>query len=152
MINREMRVDGSRTVLKELLQVYGLAHVADLRIMGNTFSIEVADEAATEREGSIYAFVVDEEIVRIGSSAGPLKKRLAAWVRDVSTALAGGKSATPHDEAERWRLALAGDVVGAVYARQAATVTTPVGTFRAHLDEERVLIARHRPRLNRSGR
>jgi hypothetical protein len=55
----------------------------------HTGLIDVTDAAAIEPNGCIYAFVVNDEIVRIGSSAAPLKKRLAAWRRDVSTSRAG---------------------------------------------------------------
>lgn len=137
---------------KALLKEYGLKRIADFRVEGNNFLIDETDVAMIELCGCIYAFVVNDEIVRIGSSAGPLKKRFAAWRRDVSKSLAGGKSSTPHDEAERWRHAFAGNADGAIYARQASAVTTPVGEFFAHLDEERVLIARHKPKLNRSSR
>ena len=137
---------------KKELSDYGLKQIARVFIEGNNFRINVTDDDAVELRGCIYAFAIDEEIVRVGSSSGRLTKRLSAWQRDVSRALAGEKSSTPLSEAERWRMALAPGTNGVVYARQATIVTTPVGAFTTHLDEERVLIARHRPRLNRSSR
>jgi hypothetical protein len=129
-----------------------LKRVAIVAIDGNRFAITVTDDEAAERTGSIYAFVIDGEIVRVGSSAGLLKKRFRQWERDVSIALAGGRSSTPLDEAARWREALKPGADGAVYARRGTEVTTTVGTFTTHLDEERILIARLKPRLNRSWR
>jgi len=134
------------------LRAWGLARVADVAIEGDQFLVTVTDNETVELAGCIYAYVIDGEIVRIGSSAGQLKNRLKAWRRDVSMALAGGKSSTPIDEACKWRAALKPGSEGALYARRGTEVTTPVGTFTTHLDEERMLIARLRPKLNRSWR
>src|SRR5215470_10382233 len=57
---------------------------------------------------------------------------------------------TPAWEAAGWRERLTLHAHGYVFARQGYTVTTPVGTFSAYLDEESILIGRHRPALNRN--
>jgi hypothetical protein len=137
---------------EELLAKYGLKCIAKVWIEGDRFLIEVTDTEAAELPESVYAFVVDGEIVRVGSSAAQLKRRLSAWRRDISNALAGKTSATPPEEAEKWRSALHPGAKGELYARQATLVTTPIGGFRALLDEERTLIVRYRPRINRSSR
>ncbi len=135
---------------KSVLETYQLKRIADFRIKGNTFLIETTDFATVGLSGCIYAFVINGEIVRVGSSARPLKMRLSEWMRDVSKSLEGGRSPTPTDEAERWRRAVTHDSDCAIYARQGTCVTTTVGSFTAYLDEERIIIAQHRPRLNRS--
>jgi hypothetical protein len=137
---------------KELLAGYGFKLIARVWIEDDKFRIDVTDTEAEKLSYSVYAFVIDGEIVRIGSSAAQLKRRLAAWRRDISVALAGGKSAAPLTEAEQWRKGLHPNAQGELYARQATMVETPVGKFHALLDEERTLIARYKPRINRSSR
>jgi hypothetical protein len=87
---------------KELLAGYGFKLIARVWIEDDKFRIDVTDTEAEKLSYSVYAFVIDGEIVRIGSSAAQLKRRLAAWRRDISVALAGGKSAAPLTEAEQW--------------------------------------------------
>ena len=74
---------------------------------------------------------------------------MKSWSRDVTAALRGEKSPTPEWEAAAWRDCLKEHNGGEVYARVATIVTTPIGTFEAYMDEESVLINRHRPPLNR---
>ena len=68
--------------------------------------------------------------------------------RDVSGALAGGRTSAPVSEAEAWRSWLA-NAEGAIHARPGTVVTTPVGTFNAYMAEESHLIGLHRPKQNR---
>lgn len=133
----------------EALTSYGLKRCATFKIVDNQFSISVEDAGVVAFEKVIYAFVIDNEIVRIGSSKGVFRARLNAWQRDVSRALNGERSPTPDWEAQEWKGRL-GDSYGLIYARQGTEVTTTIGTFRAYLDEESVLIGRHLPPLNRN--
>ena len=133
-----------------VLTSYGLRRFAQVSIEDDRFTIAVEKADIGENEKSVYAFVVDDEIVRIGSSKARLSSRMKVWQRDVSLALQGLRSSTPPSEAEAWRDLLRDGRVGTVYARRGTTVTTPVGTFCAYLDEESLLIGRHQPRLNRS--
>jgi hypothetical protein len=121
-------------------------------IRDGAFTIELKQASSGEMSDAIYAFVVDDEITRIGTSADPLRERLRSWERSVTGALQGRKTQTPICEAEEWkrRLDLFGE--GIVFAKQAHEVVTPVGPFRTLLDEERVLLRRHRPPMNRSHR
>jgi hypothetical protein len=127
---------------------YGMSPVARVRIEANRFVIDVLDTALVALDRSIYGFVVDNRIMRIGSSKGALRARLRAWERDVTNALNGRRSPTPDWEAQAWREALSQNR-GTVFARQATLVRTPVGEFRCYMDEESVLIGRHKPPLNR---
>jgi len=133
-----------------VLTAYGLKRFAQFSIKDDRFTIAIENADIAKNEKSIYAFVVDDDIVRIGSSKARLGNRMKVWQRDVSLALQGLRSSTPPSEAEAWRELLPDGRVGTVYARRGTTVTTPVGTFCAYLDEESLLIGRHQPRLNRS--
>lgn len=137
-------------VADDVLRSYGLRPFASVSVVENRFVIVIEDADLGANEKSIYAFAVEDEIVRIGSSKGRLGHRMRTWERDVSRALQGLPSSTPAWEAEAWRELLGRGRVGIIYARQGTTVTTPVGTFCAYLDEESLLIGRHLPRLNRS--
>ncbi|QNT68078.1 GIY-YIG nuclease family protein [Defluviicoccus vanus] len=136
----------------EKIKEYGLKPVAEFWIEENQFRIELTDLETTALKKCVYAFTVEDEIVRVGSSKAPLKKRFGAWRRDVSKALNGEKSATPIEEGHRWRDALHEGCHGIIYARPGTTVHTPLGEISAYLDEECVLLARYKPKLNRSSR
>ncbi len=132
---------------------YGMKKVAVVQISdGNRFTITVTDADAAKLEKSVYAFLVGAKIQRIGSSKAPLRSRLRSWERYVTDRWQNpdGTSDTPRWEADGWRKCLEVAGYGEVYARQGTQVTTPVGQFFAYLDEESVLIGRHRPPLNRS--
>ncbi len=131
------------------LESCGFLRFAEVRIEGDTFLIKVEDQEIAREPMCLYAFVVGDEIVRIGSSKAPLGARMRSWQRDVSGALAGGRTSTPPKEAQGWRELLSGRS-GAVYARQGTEVTTQVGTFNAYMAEESYLIGLYRPRQNRS--
>lgn len=127
---------------------YGMREFAKVALRDTSFIIEILDEDVASLREAIYAFVIGDEIVRIGSSKGVLSGRMRAWERDVSKRLQGRKSPTPLREAEEWRARLAEHGHGIVLARGGHEITTPVGTFPAYLDEESVLIGRHTPPLN----
>jgi hypothetical protein len=131
------------------LEGYGFTRFAKVAIEGDTFVIDVDDHDLARLPMCLYAFVVGNEIVRIGSSKAPLRSLMGSWRRDVSGALAGKRTSTPLTEAEAWRELLSSRE-GVVYARQGTEVTTKVGTFNAYMAEESYLIGKHRPRQNRS--
>lgn len=145
-----MKVEAGIGRADEALRGYGLAPFATVRLDGDRFLIDITEAEIASREKSIYAFVIGDEIVRIGSSKAVLAGRMRSWQRDVSGALSGRKTSTPPWEAEAWRELLTTHPVGTVYARIGTVVETPVGTFSAYLDEESLLIGRYRPALNRS--
>ena len=140
---------------REVMLDYGMREVARVALPERTsFRVTLTDGSAGAWTCSVYAFVIGDEICRIGSSKGPLAKRLAAWQRDLSARLANmeavAKMATRAEEAALWRqrLELCGN--GVVLARPGTMVRTPIGEISAYLDEESVLIGRHRPKLNNS--
>ena len=134
---------------KAALEKYGFTPLGNVRIACNHFNIEITDAELARLPMCIYAFVVADEIVRIGSSKAPLKSRMGSWRRDVSGALASRRTSTPASEAAVWRSLLA-NAEGTIYARQGTVVTTQVGTFNAYMAEESYLIGVYRPKQNRS--
>ncbi len=112
-----------------ILDSYGLRRVARFFLRVDAFIIEVEDRAAANLPTSIYAFVVDDEIRRIGCSTAPLCDRLERWQRDVTAAMRGRRSGTPTYEAAQWRRRLEKADEGLVFARQAQEVASPVGWF-----------------------
>lgn len=132
------------------LEAYGLVKVGRIALPDAlTFQVLLEHPEAALWERVIYAFLVGDEIMRVGSSKGRFSHRVSAWTRDVTKALRGQRSSTPLWEAEAWRDHLMKHNGGEVFARVATTVVTPVGEFPAYMDEESILINRHRPRLNR---
>ena len=132
------------------LSEYGFVPVATVRIADRRFIIEITNYEIAQLEKCIYAFLVGDIIVRIGSSKARLANRLKSWDRDVTKTLNGKKSSTPSEEAAGWDKELSQHGTGTIFARQGTVVTTPVGTFCAYLDEESVLIGRYLPLFNRS--
>ncbi len=121
-----------------------LRHIGTVSLYDDSFRINLHDASLLSAVECVYAFTVEDEVVRVGSSKAPLGKRFKAWERDVSRALNGLPSPTSQLEADGWRARLSVSA-GKVYARPGTLVCTPVGTFRAYLDEERALIQELRP-------
>lgn len=134
----------------ETLAGYGFAVVANLWIDERRFIIEPVDHGAMALTGSVYAFLIGDEIVRFGSSKAVLANRFRTWQRDVTGSLAEKVTSTPEWEAALWLEKLPPGVTGTVWARVGTTVTTPAGTFNAYMAEESFLIGKHLPVLNRS--
>jgi len=132
----------------EIVEGYGLQRFASASLDKNEFLVRSQDEEIADAERAIYAFVVDEEIVRIGSSKGKLRNRMRSWSRDVSKRLRGAESSTPAKEAAIWRELLRDGRTGAVFARRGTEVETSVGRINVYLSEESHLIGVHQRRLN----
>jgi hypothetical protein len=137
----------------EILLSYGMTDIGRFFLRDDSFVIELQNTSTGDLTEAIYAFVIDDEITRIGTSADPPRIRFKSWQRSVTGALQGRRTQTPIEEAKEWKRRLDAHGDGRVFARQAhEVVTSPLGAFRTLLDEERVLLARHRPPLNRSHR
>jgi hypothetical protein len=124
------------------LTKYGLAQVARVRIEDRKFIIDITDSNTVDLEECIYAFLIGGKVVRIGSSKAPLKDRLKSYERHITHALNGKKSPAPEKEAKKWSELLPPGASGDIYARQATTVTTPLGEIRVYMDEESILIGK----------
>jgi hypothetical protein len=136
--------------MRDQLLAYGLTQVGEIELPDErTFAIRLVLQEAGDWEKAIYAFLVGNQIMRIGSSKGRLRSRFNGWNRDVTNRLRGRESSTPEWEAAAWRECLQRHGGGEVFARVATSVTTPIGTFAAYMDEESVLINRYHPPLNR---
>jgi hypothetical protein len=122
------------------LRKYCLVPVATCCIEDLKLKIEFTDLEAVKLEECIYAFLIDGKVVRIGSSKAKLEKRLRNYERDITNALNDRKSPAPAEEAELWSEKLPAGTSGIIYARQGWSVTTPIKTFKAYMDEESLLI------------
>ena len=125
-----------------------MQELGTISIEVNTFSLNIDDYRSLDMTCAIYAFLIGDEIVRIGSSKSPLRSRFRAWQNDVSRALAGEKSPTPTEQAEEFRALLKANA-GAVFARPGTVLWSPIGEFNAYLAEEKALIERHLPRFSK---
>ncbi len=120
------------------LDEYGLVPMATFYIVDRALKIEITNHEIAKLEKCIYAFLVDDVIVRIGSSKAKLGSRMRRSELDVTKALNGRKSSTPEWEAVLWNDVLRPNKVGLVFARQGTMVRIPVGTFPAFQDEESI--------------
>ncbi len=130
----------------ETLSGYGMECIGTVQIIDGKFTITVTSQPALRFERCIYAFLVGDEILRVGRSKGQLRGRLSEWQRHVSAAFANRSYRTPATEAAIWKSSLDLHGKGYLYARPGTTVMTPVGAFNLYATEESALIARHRPR------
>jgi hypothetical protein len=122
------------------LAEYRLVPVATCCIEDQKLKIEFTDLEAVKLEKCIYAFLIDGKVVRIGSSKAPLETRLKNYMRDITRALNNEKSPAPPEEADLWLKKLPAGTSGTIYARPGWSVTTPIKTFNAYMDEESLLI------------
>ena len=136
------RFDTARVLRESGLRLLGFAPAAAFRIVGREFKIDIADPRAVDRERSIYAFVVDGEVVRIGKSDGRLAKRFRQWEGDITRWLCGHRfrARTQNDEAACMEALMTRYRRGTVFAKLGG------------VEEERELLRRHHPRMNRSDR
>ena len=139
----------------ETLHAYGMRPIATVSLPSPTrFVVELTEPEAGSWTCTIYAFLIGDEICRIGSSKGQLGVRLRSWSRDLTARLGNmdepEKMATSAVEAAQWRTRLERHGPGLVFARAGTVVTTPVDDISTYLDEESVLIGRHLPPLNNS--
>lgn len=129
--------------------------VARMSLAENSQTITVAlqETDAVNWTEVNYAWVSPAgDIVRVGTSKQPIGRRLAAYAKDINNRLVLGKGSTPDWEAKRWvsELSVFGHLVA--FAHRPPEVDTVAGKIRPYLDIERVLIAKMKPRLNRSHR
>jgi hypothetical protein len=99
----------------------------------------------------VYAQVIGDRIVRVGSSMGPFGKRFGTdadgWL---TGALRGTNPHAPKWEAPAWQKALqAHSGVAEIYAHEAPKFETKTGTHSIYLSEETDLLKRHCPPFNR---
>lgn len=141
---------------KDLMSAYQFKRIGRITSSESLkFSVDIDVSDALGWEKCVYIFMFNGEIMRVGSSKGALGKRMRQWSRDVTHAfhrlngINAPKSNTPDWEAKGWIELIQSYGGGEVYARRAATVTTPIGTFEAYMDEESILINRHKPPMNR---
>jgi hypothetical protein len=132
----------------ETILSYGLKPVGHIEIVRDEFRVTLTNQAVAHEDRCIYAFVLNDEILRIGSCKSTLGIRMKSWQRDVSGALQRRKSPTSLAEAESWRETLGTDRA-TIFARPGTQIETAVGRISAYLAEETALIERHKPRFCR---
>jgi hypothetical protein len=101
-------------VTAAVLAGYGLLPVATARINDRRFIVEITDRETVELKKCIYAFLIGDEVARIGSSKAPLKMRLKSYERDLTGALNGGRYAA---EAPLWEAKLNRAGFATIFAR-----------------------------------
>jgi hypothetical protein len=125
---------------------YGLRPAGSIRIIDDNFIVEFIDSNLAAQSRCIYAFLVEDEVIRVGSSQNPLRNRMKQWQRDVSKALKGLPSHTRPQEAAVWRDVLTG-TYGRIFARMGMVAFSPFGELNIFQVEEAALIAKFQPRL-----
>jgi hypothetical protein len=115
---------------------FRFVHIGRIELLNDsTVLIKIDLPKATKWEKPIYAFVVGDEIKRVGRSRFPLDVRFNDWGRNLTNALKGMKSPITEGEARAWRECLHKHNGGEVYARRGST-----GDFFTFADEEPLLL------------
>jgi len=111
------------------------------------------DNPAAEWICSVYAIVFQDRMLRIGASKKPLRSRIRSYRTYIMKSIKceGVGTPTPLWEALRWKELLLIEPAE-IWARPGSLVRTPLGQLNAYLTEERALIQRYKPELNRSSR
>lgn len=144
----------------DLRNALELVHFADLYFDENgLLEIQWTNETAAQSERAIYAWFIDEKLVRIGSSKGKLfyrTKQTKGWLNGFYRGNPNRKKDSRYksnlNDANNWRNALSHseEKVARCYGRTGQFVETPIGPVNTYLAIENVLIERHKPMLNRS--
>lgn len=136
------------------LTAYGFRQTSAFRRRGDIFQNDALPDDVAAWTHSIYAFVINDEIMRIGSSQGTLKARMKGWSDDVSAAFKGHYRPTTAEEASLWADELLTHGEGTIWARQGSLFRSTIADFAisGFREEEYHLIRKHSPRLNRSAR
>ena len=132
---------------EQKLRTYALRPIGTARIRDDNFKIEIIDTDISATPFCIYAFLVDDEVVRVGSTQHPLRIRMRQWERDVSRAMKGQKSPTRAEEVVIWRELLPDGKYAHIFARPGTCAHTPVGLLNCYRIEEEALIREFQPRL-----
>ena len=138
---------------RETLARYGMQRVARFELTDEqTISLFWEVEDAKKWTEVVYAQVIGDRIVRIGSSMGPFGKRFGTGVdRWLTGGLRGTNPHAPKWEVPAWQKALqAHSGVAEIYAHEAPKFETKTGTHSICLNEETDLLKRHCPPFNRS--
>jgi len=142
----------------ESIAGFGLVKFAEMTIRNDAAAVNFIDEPTAAATCAIYCWIIDGEIVRIGSSKQSLKKRIIGTGRWIETRLQGtarisdpGTKEKETDDAKRWALRLKdANAVAEVYGRSGTIVTTPLGEINVYLSEENWLLEQFKPPLNNS--
>lgn len=143
---------------EKIVAEYGMKLFGTFQIYSNgRTNLEIVDEDIAARPMGVYAWLIDDEIVRIGSSKAPMLKRVKSHSRWIELRLLGqckvtdkNKLAKQIEEAGRWRTALKDNNVAYVWGRSGTLIQTQIGEFNSYLAEESALLGRHLPKFNNS--
>jgi hypothetical protein len=141
-----------------LAKSYGMVPICEFGIATDgTCSLVVRDADVADQSCGLYIWLIEDEIVRIGSSKAPLIDRMKSHSRWIELRLTGQcrvsdpkKLARQTEDARRWQQALSGGKRATAWARQGTMVESPVGYINTYLAEENVLLERYKPRFNNS--
>ena len=141
------------------LEEYRMEKFAEMRFSDELESlIEFTNDSIAQTPCGVYVWVIEGEIVRIGSSKEKLRSRIRGAGRWLQHRLQG--TAKTKDEirrqkeladALRWKKRLYKTGRHAeVWGRGGTIVRTPIGEINTYLAEENALLQRHKPALNNS--
>ena len=112
-------------------------------IRNKKFIVEY-DQKHSTSEKMIYIHVIDNEIVRVGSSKNKFKYRMERWEKDITRLLNNKKHDSSVNEGDEW-VNLLNNRIGTLYGRRGSSINTPVGEINIYLSEESYLIGKHQP-------
>ncbi len=148
----------TNSLASSILHSYQFVPFAEMSLHNNHAIMKITNSQIAQQVKGIYAWVYDEEIVRIGSSKDSLEKRILGHGRWIEMRLQGiTKVSNPERvqkelaDAQRWRSLLENEGSKAtVWGRSGTIVTSPIGELNIYLAEENKLLERHKPPLNNS--
>ena len=141
--NEEINVTMNLRELDQYLSQMKFQKIGKFFIENNKYIIEY-DERYSSLEKMIYIHVIDNQILRVGSSKNKFKSRMERWEKDVTKLLNIKITDTSFNEGDEWNNLLK-NKIGILYGRQGTVRKTPIGEINIYLSEESNLIGRHQP-------
>lgn len=143
----------------EHISAYGMVRFAEFRLDDDLSAVlTITDSETAARAGAIYAWLIDEKIVRLGSCQSTLDRRMRDAAKWLQSRLRGTVRTTNEVrrrrelvDAQRWKIRLhRTQKFAEVWGRQGTMVPTPLGEINAYLSEENWLLKTLKPPLNNS--
>lgn len=133
---------GFKTI-DEYLKHMKFQKIGKFFIKKNQFIVKY-DQKYSSSKHMIYIHVIDNEILRVGSSKNEFKYRMERWEKDVTKLLNIKNTDPTFNEGDEWNNLLK-NKTGTLYGRQGTVIKTPIGKINIYLSEESNLIGRHQP-------
>ena len=93
-------------MVREATEQWGFRQFAEMRFENGRAVLKTTSKEAARLRGGVYVATVDDRVLRVGLTSGPLRKRISSYRGGINRWFmykGAKKSDTPPDEFRRWR-------------------------------------------------